>query len=136
MAAESSGRTPELYAKTYTSLSEMRRVLNDNITEAKKTMTPEQIKNSKYVSSNPIDIVTSWEKFARDPKNKDQYLIAQDRIQETLDWMGGSTIFNKSMNDIVRKTNFQSLTGYANGQVNKAMSDIGRVFLVIETGEK
>lgn len=121
LAAESSGRTPELAAKTYTSLSEMRKVLNDN---------------GMKTSSSPIEIATNWEKFARDPKNKNQYLIAQDRIQETLDWMGWSTIFNKSMGDIVRKTNFQALTGYTNWQVNKAMSDIWRVLWVIETWEK
>jgi len=99
VAAESSGRTPE-----YTSLTEMRRVLQENGIKP---------------SASPIEITKNWEKWARDPKNRDSYLVAQDRIQETLDWMGGSTIFNKSMVDLIRKTNFQSLTGYINGQVNK-----------------
>ncbi len=86
-------------------------------------------------SRSPLDIATKWEAWARNPKNKEQYIIAQDRIQETLDWMGGSTIFNKSMIDLVRKTNFQSLAGYANGQVNKALTDIGRFIGAIETGK-
>lgn len=49
--------------------------------------------------------------------------------------MGESSIMSKSMNDTVRKTNFQALTGYANSQVNKALTDIGRAIGKIETGE-
>ena len=84
-------------------------------------------KNGVTTTSAPMDIATAWEVWARDPKNKDKYQIAQDRIQETLDWIGSSTIMTKSNIDIVRKTNFQALTGYVNGQVNKAMTDAGRI---------
>lgn len=119
-AAISSGEPIETPTKKLVALSAMRKTLQDNGVKS---------------SESPLDIASKWEEWARKPENKEQYLVAQDKIQETLDWLGGSTIFNKSMIDIVRKTNFQALTGYVNGQVNKGMSDIGRVLGVIETGE-
>lgn len=106
-------------AKSIYSLSAMKKTLQDNGIETTK---------------DAKDIVKKWEEFARDPKNKDAYLIAQDKIQENLSYMGESTIFNKSMSEAIRKTNFQALTGYVNGQVNKTLTDLGKVLGLIETG--
>jgi hypothetical protein len=113
IAAESSGRTPEQAVKKFYVLADMAATLKKNgVTD---------------LSSKPSEIAQAWEKWARDPKNKDQYMIEQDRIHENLSWMGESTIMNKSMIDIIRKTNLQALQGYTNSQVNKAMTDFGRM---------
>ncbi len=120
VAAESSGRSIEMASKKMAALAQMKSALDD---AGIKT------------SGDALDITTKWEDWARRPENRDAYLVAQDRIQENLDWMGSSTIFNKSIHDVVRKTNFQALTGYVNGQVNKFMTDVGRVVWGIETGD-
>lgn len=118
IAAESSGRSSEQAAKKLYVLADMAEVLKRN--------------GVTGISSKPLEIAQAWEKWARDPKNKDQYLIEQNRIHDNLGWMGESNIMNKSMFDIVRKTNLQALQGYSNSQVNKAMTDFGKVVGYIE----
>ena len=64
----------------------------------------------KLESKDALSTTKAWEEWSRNPENREKYLIEQDRIQENLSWIGESTIFNKSMNDQVRKTNWQALT--------------------------
>lgn len=88
------------------------------------------------VGTDAREITQKWNEWSRMPENKEKFLVAQDRIQENLSYFGESTIFNKSMNETIRKTNFQALTGYVNGQLNKTLTDIGKVIGTIETGGK
>jgi len=119
IAAESSGRSSEQAAKKLYVLADMAETLKRNwVTD---------------ISSKPLEIAQAWEKWARDPKNKDQYLVEQNRIHDNLGWMGESNIMNKSMFDIIRKTNLQALQGYSNSQVNKAMTDFWKLTTYIES---
>ena len=125
VAWESSGAWLERQARRAYALSEMARTLVKNGIDIRW----------KWRTVDPTELVNAWDKWARDPVNKEQYLVAQDKIQEYLSWMGESNIMSKSMNDTVRKTNFQALTWYANSQVNKALTDIWRAIGKIETGD-
>lgn len=118
IVAESSGRRLELAAKASYALNDMRNTL---------------LRNGINPWRNAESITKAWQEWASNPKNKEKFLIEQDRIQENLSWMGESTIFNKSMIDGVRKTNFQALTWYANGQVNKILTNIWRLTTIIES---
>ena len=42
-------------------------------------------------------ITKAFTEWARQPENREKFIIAQDRIQENLSFMGESTIMNKSV---------------------------------------
>jgi len=104
-----SGSWLEYPVKVYTSLTMMRAELRKNWIEA---------------TTNPKDITAKWKEFSKNPNQKAEFQQAQDKIQETLSWLGESTIFNKSAVQTIRETDLQALKGYMNSQTNKLLRDI------------
>lgn len=111
--AESSGRTPERAAKALYAIQAMKNALIENGVDIK--------------SKDAKDVLKAWNDWARTPENKDKFLIAQDKIQENLSWIGESTLFTKPKFEFLNNLNYSTLTGYVNGQVNKYFTDLNRV---------
>lgn len=110
--AASSGAWLEYPIKASVALDMMKKALKDNGIET---------------SSDARDVVAKWKEFSFNPDKKTEYLKAQDKIQEVMSFLGESNIFTKSNIEWIRSANFQALTGYLNGQVNKMLRDISVV---------
>jgi hypothetical protein len=80
--------------------------------------------NGIEATTNAKDITAKWKEFSKNPDKKVEFQQAQNKIQETLSWLGESTIFNKSAMQTVRETDLQALKGYVNSQTNKLLRDI------------
>lgn len=109
----SSGAWLEYPIKASVALDMMRKSLKDNWIET---------------SSDARDVVAKWKEFSFNPDKKDEYLKAQDKIQEVMSFLWESNIFTKSNIEWIRSANLQALTGYLNGQVNKMLRDISVAF--------